>query len=520
MSRATQATVAILRKDFLQLWPLVVITAALLLMRNLAANYISGTSGMATLLMLASSVACCTLLIAAVQQDALVSERHDWLTRPIPRISLFVAKTIFILATIMVPADLSSMLAALIDGRSASESILMGTQFSVVWFAPLLALAGIAAMTRSLLQAAGMLLGIAVVAIGLEPLIARLGVGVGEEVFAGGSAWIPLWIYLSILIVASVIVLWSQYARRHLSASRVTVAAAVSLALCVPALLSWRVVFAVQKTFSSATDDHAFEATLAPGCLPAISVEPFDSGSERSAPVDPRLVSRLDPSVWPSEQREAAGHNAVGFSATLDSKVAAGWRANIGYVTASYLSPDDAVLGKAWSSRLTPARTNHSDGAASDSHFWLISRANYDSLRAQGARLRLQYSFSLLEPVATTTITADGTPHFAEGLGYCSAKVNNSKRAVEVTCLKRGSQPAYIVANFAEEPAYEAKSSGFPDYTPAILELLTVRNRQIQLPLPQTPRLASITVTAFEPRAHKDAQFILPGMLGDASCKL
>jgi hypothetical protein len=410
------------------------------------------------------------------------------------------------------------MIAALIRGRSAIEAIMVGTQFSLIFLAPVLALAGIAAMTRSMRQAAGMLLGIAVVVFATEPFVARWGVG--EEVFAGGSAWVPLWVLLSVLFLASVIVLWLQYARRDLRASRVTVAAAVLLALLIPAFLSWRAVFAVQKMFSSDTEVRALEAKLAPGCLPTISVEPFDSSSDRSAPTDPRQVARLEPSVWPAEQREAAGPNAIGFSTTLESKVPPGWRASVGYVTAIYLNADDKVLGKVTSSRMTPARTSPADGVASDSHFWLLSRARYDSLQAQGAHLRLQYSLSLLKPVATTTIVADGAPHFAEKLGYCRAKANNSKRVVEVSCLERGSQHAYLTANLSGEPAYNARPSNFPDFTPAFLRLFTVQERTTQLPLPRAPEDASVTVTAFDPIAHKDAQFTLPGMLGDASCKL
>ena len=517
MSRAIRAIAAILRKDFLQLWPLVAITVALLFLQNLLSVTTSSEPTMKALLLAAGWIACCALLIATIQQDALVSEQHDWLTRPIPRISLFAAKTIFILATIAVPANLSSLLAALIHGRTASEAILLGTQFSVIFVAPLLALAAIATMTRSLLQAAGMLLGIAVVVFSLEPIVAKMSVG--EEVFAGGSAWIPLWTYLLILFLASAVVLWLQYARRSLPASRVTVAAAVLLALVMPALLSWRAVFAVQKTFSAKAEGHALDAKLAPGCLPTIRVDPVKPSGVRPAPIDPGQVSHLAPIVWPAEQREAAGANAVGFSTTLESKVPPGWRASVGYVTATYLSADDKVLEKVWSSGMAPARTSTADGVTSDSHFWLLSRARYNSLVAQGAHLRLQYSVSLLEPVVSTTLVADGAPHFAEGLGYCRAIPNDSKGMVEIGCLKRGTQHAYLTAHLADEPAYAAKPSNFPDYTPAILRLLTVNERHTQLPLPRTPDIAKVAITAFEPRSHEDVQFTLPGMLGDASCK-
>ena len=492
---------AVLRKDFLQLWPVVALTAALLFVRNVSFPFLGPpTANLRTLIEVANGLACWTLLVAVIQQDALTGVRHDWFTRPIARGSLFAAKAIFIIVAITVPADLSLIAGSLLSGHSLSEALLEGAQFSLNWIAPLTILAAVAALSNTLLQAAAItLIAMAGAAI-LLPVSGAIGIG-DNDVYGPGVGWIAESIYLLMLFVASAAVLWLQYARRSFRRAATLAAVAAVIAACGPGYITWGQVFAVQKLFSTADQEQKFQTTLAPGCFRPDELH-----------------------IWGPNDLRRAGPDPIRFFTTIEDTVPAGGSLIVGPARLDYIDENGKTLARLSAPRASPPPRDPRRGTAGsrfDSHYWLLPRATYERLRTQKVHAHLTYSLSLLEPVTSADVLADDSRRYIEGLGFCGAKVgapgaDTRGRAIHADCLKYGPQPALLSAVVKGDPASEGFETS-ADFRPSLLELLSVRRSPLYVWSKQsgTP---TVTLTAFEARAHVDRTFTVPGILGGEQC--
>jgi hypothetical protein len=501
MSRHIQVAFAIVRKDFLQLWPLAGLAVALLFLRNLLPDTSSPPAPqLAALATLAMCLACGALVIATLQQDAPASARHDWLTRPIPGASALIAKVLFICAALAVPAMLGGMIHALIEDRTLGEAVANGTDLSLLWIGVFLAVAAAAAITTTLLQTAGVLaLGIAFSLI-VSLLMIRISSG-GDARILMGIGWIPASFYLLVVVTASVIVLWLQYTRRATKVSRVTFAATVVILSIAPSLFTWSTTFAIQKALSSSRiGADELQLGLAPGCFARVSESPIQRQ---------RLATPL----------KAPAPDAIDFVTTLESKVPPGWRVSVGNVKATYLSDDGKALQSPALAGVNPAATTSEDGKGSSSNAWILSRAAFNSLLTQRVRLNLVYSLSVLEPFASASISTNGERRYFPELGYCSASTDSVTGTVSVSCYKRGAQPALLSATAPGVALTDDRS--YPQYRPALMELLSTENHQIRLRLPENvSSTPSVTVTAYRARGHVDREVTAAGILGGEQCKL
>jgi hypothetical protein len=483
MSRGTLVMKAVLRKDFLQLWPIVALTAALLLLRNIVFTLL--TIPMPTLRMsleIATALAGSTLLVAVIQQDALTGVRHDWLTRPVPRGSLFAAKLLFIVVAITVPADIGLIVGSVLSGHSWSEALVDGSQFSLNWIGPLLILAALATLTNTLLKAAATILAVMAFAALVTPVTMTFGPD-NDVIFGSGVLWITESIYLLLLLAASGGVLWIQYTQRNLRRSIAVVAIATVLAVCGPLLLTQRQVFGLQKWFSSAADEQKIGTTLAPGCFPTTAADP------------------------------------VTFTTTLDAKAPSGSLLLVGAARLRYVDDEGHVL-----TTMKPAVAAspvRAIGSKSELYHWVLPRATYEQMVTRRAHSQLTYAVSLLEPTVRADIVADGSRRYIEGLGFCGATLRGTDpdrgRTIWVDCLKQGAQPAQISVTMKGEAA-SGHADTMPDFRPSWLELLTVRRWQLRISSEQPSTVPTVTVTAFEARAHVDRTFTVPGVLGGEQC--
>jgi hypothetical protein len=148
------------------------------------------------------------------------------------------------------------------------------------------------------------------------------------------------------------------------------------------------------------------------------------------------------------------------------------------------------------------------------SHFWLVPRASYELALQQSARLQLEYSASLLAPTTTAELTVDGERKYFAGLGFCSAKWDQAISTVRVTCFKRGEQPALLMAELPDAPESSEAPSGFPDYTPTALEILSGASYRMSLRYTAGDHPQRAKVTAYQARAHINRQVVAPGLLG------
>jgi hypothetical protein len=483
MSRETLVMKAVLRKDFLQLWPIVALTAALLLLRNIVFTLL--TIPMPTLrvaLEIATALAGGTLLVAVIQQDALTGVRHDWLTRPVPRGSLFAAKLLFIVVAITVPADIGLIVGSLLSGHAWSEALVDGSQFSLDWIGPMLILAALATLTNTLLKAAATILAVMAFVALVTPVTMTFGPD-NDVIFGSGIGWITESIYLLLLLAASGGALWIQYTQRNLRRAIAVVAIATVLAVCEPLFLTQRQVFGLQKLFSSAADEQKIGTTLTHGCFPILAADPLT------------------------------------FTTSLEEKVPPGSLLLVDAVRLRHLDDQDRIV-----STLKPALAAaplRTSGSRSELHHWIWPRAAYEQLKAQRVHAQLTYSISLLEPTVSADIAADGARRYIEGLGFCGATLRGTDpergRTVWVDCLKHGAQPAQISVTMKGDPS-SGHADTTPDFRPSWLEVLTVRRWQLRISSVQPATVPTVTVTAFEARAHVDRTFAVPGVLGGEQC--
>lgn len=496
MSRGTTVVKAVMRKDFLQLWPVVALCAVILFIRNISFPFLApAANGLRVMIEIANGLACCTLLVAVIQQDALTGVRHDWFTRPVSRGSLLAAKAIFIVLAITVPADLSLLVGSLVSGHSFIEALSEGAEFSLNWIAPLLMLAAVATLSNTLLKAAAMTLAAMAAAAILIPLSGAIGVG-DNRVYGPDVGWIAESFYLLILMTASAIVLWLQYAQRNFQRAAVIAVIAMLVALCGPAYISWSQVFAVQKLFSSPKQEQRVETALASGCFPRLAAHQLR--------------------FWGPDRLRRAGPDPIGFSTTLEHAMPAGWLLNVDAVKLDYVDNTGRTL------TTLQGVTTYPPESKFRTYYWLLPRATYNSLRARNVQTRLTYSLSALEPSNPADIEADGSRRYIEGIGFCGARVAEEEVggrgwAIKADCLKRGPQRAMLSAVVKGNPM----SSGFAtsgDYRPSFLELLAVRRTSLPLWSKQPSPNPTVTLTSYEPRVHVDRTFTVPGILGGEQC--
>jgi hypothetical protein len=497
---------AIIRKDLTVLWPLVVIVVLLPLLRsdvvlqglsndNLRAGTI-GVSVLATML----------LVVAVVHQDASASLRDDWLTRPIPRWTMVAAKLVFIAAVVWLPAMATSFVSALAGDYPAGEAVARATSVGYATLGAILAVVAFAAVTSTLLEAAGALVAFMVAAIVVQAVSGSV-LPDGKGTLVAGAEWLSFAPAISLPLVIAVPVLWLQYGQRRTLPARALVAGACSVAL-VPVLTTPPAMFSVQRLLNPSTDAvRTAGAALAPGCFPRIATE-TESGDITDA------ARRL----WDGDQRAKAGPRPIAFSTTVaPSGVPAGWKAMIGFAQAFFSDANGRILHRLQGANAVFGRPDGIDASTSATHFWLASRHAYEEAARQSAGLRLNYFVSLLEPTVSTEIGVHDARQHVPGFGYCSAGPDASPAAISIDCFLRGRRPALLTARWSGETAAREVMTR-PDYTPAALEILGGAPSHLSLSRPRGSTASRVTLTAYEARAHAEMVVDAPGLLGGPSC--
>ncbi|MSP20925.1 MAG: hypothetical protein EXQ93_05280 [Alphaproteobacteria bacterium] len=120
MNRSLTVAAAVLRKDFIALWPLALFAATMIGLRLYFTH--SSAELIAIFMELLGYLSCIFLVIAIVQQDATASLRHDWRTRPIARHELLLAKTAFLILAIFVPLVAGEIAFGLSSGQPLGEA--------------------------------------------------------------------------------------------------------------------------------------------------------------------------------------------------------------------------------------------------------------------------------------------------------------------------------------------------------------------------------------------------------------
>jgi len=182
------------------------------------------------------------LVLRVVQRDGLVGTEPDWLTRPVRRWQVVLAKVLFVGLFVVTPMAIRDAIVVSANGFPV-RGYLAGLGWSLaVWIGVfLLPAAAIGVVTRTIPQALMGVLGLVAV-FGLTDIHGVDWLGVG---------WVPMGMAALIGAVAAALVLWVQYGWRWAVGARVLGVVGVVAAVIVLMVLPWKAAFFFQRFFAS-----------------------------------------------------------------------------------------------------------------------------------------------------------------------------------------------------------------------------------------------------------------------------
>ena len=500
----------VLWRDFLVLWPLALLVAMLLAVNPFVGDV--KVSLIRELFPPLAALSCAIISIGLVQQDAAASLRHDWLTRPIGRGELLVAKLVFLFLVVIVPMVLGDLVHGLaIDGFSLGEAVSRALSLESLVLTIVLLSCTAAAITSTFLEAAGAAIAVAVMVILLASGILLV---VGEGGFFSGSAWIVTSTLYAAVLASTALVLWLQYLRRSTVGARLALAAVAAGTTLAVVTVPFPMVFALQKAVAAElARAESFALQLAADCFPSANIE-FGEGPGAQY-TGPNYTAETALIAWDGDTRRQAGAHAIAFlsSARIDG-VPEGWRPMISHVQTTVMTADGRPLTTLEPGRHTAVWGSASDGTPVAQHAFLLPRAQYEEFAAQAARLRLDYSVSLLRPVLTVDVPVDDERRFFPGLGYCSAVTEARIRRTVLSCWMNQMHPALLVAYADGVPAM-GMNVGTPDYRPSMLGFLGDAEHTTTLPA----AVPTVRLTAFQAAAHVSRQVETSAILGSVGCR-
>jgi hypothetical protein len=498
----------IVRKDWRQLWPLVTLVA-IAQGANVALQIALGHFGEPPALALVGQVVpylvwlgIVLLITATVHQDALPGVTQDWLVRPIDRGALLRAKVLFVLIAVHVPMLFADITHAVVEGFTIAESLRAALEHTglviVVLDAPAFAMA---TLTRS---ATEVLVGF--LAMWLAVL---LGVGIGVIARGGapppfastGMQWMTPVFWSAIAGLSALVVVPLQYFRRATSKARTIVVGAVLLAPTL-SFLSWDAAFSLQQRLSSRP---SLARSIVVGFDPTLADASVTNGGEAvtNTTLLPLLISGVEP----------------------DSIVASD-RTMI-----RLIDENGALLFAGSTTGGRPRDDFHvrvgSEGAVHSQQRIVLPEKIYRRVRTTSVRAEVDYSLTLFQGDAASSIAAlDGATRSAT-FGWCRTQVDQDGDDIEVGCLAVGPAPTCISAtleNTVTGRRNAERLSCVPDYMPFRAHLFPdalsqfgggVRFRdpqgQIRFPVDGSQLTnAQVNMKSYRPVAHFTRHLVIP----------
>ena len=330
----------------------------------------------------------CYLIVAVIHEDPLPGDRQAWLTTPIRRSSVFLAKLIFLAIFLNLPLCLSYTIALLANGLTPWHYLpnVIWQQFActALWVTPAAALAAVTTGLRQFIAAL-------IAGCGAALMFALLqGALKTPDYQWGGVAWV-LSAGMAILFLAiAAMVLSLAYLKRDITTARFVLAGGVLFCGLLPTFDLWPLAFQIQELLSPRPGEAArvglcFDAARHPAmgadAVPSLSGDPVRVEipiAVTGMPPDAELVCE--------RVRASITMGAVSWNS--------GWR------------PDGEFL------RGEPQQWEHLD----------IDRAALDRMRGQNVRLHIRAALTLLGPPSGTPVPIHSAHRYVPGIGFCSAQ--------------------------------------------------------------------------------------------------
>jgi len=449
----------IIKKDARLLWLVIIANAVLQLVaaplgikllttfnNTPTYNIVSDMSRMLSLVSLAFVRAggMTLLIILVVQQDSLLSVRQDWLTRPVLRRDLLLAKLLFILIVVQGPMLLANLLAVLAwpAGLSVTDAI-FGSLLSFISFS--LPMVIVASVTQNIRRTAIVLLLLFLV---IVPYLYFTGYGAVTKAAHNGTMPLVVAAQFVVILIAALIVLPLQYFRRNTRLAAIILAPLSLIYLSVP-FLPWPTSFAIQKNLSSQPNAAATVSL-------SYDTEPEDASGSAfgNVKVPLRVAGLSEGDILLARDEEVRLLDADGKTLYDDKQ---------------YQEKDfDTVNEELWPEW-------RQDGAG-DIHTYAglnIPDTLYGAIKDRKVRVEVAYSLILLKKgLGGRLRLPDGTQNIP-GLGACTAGyAGGFKGIVDVSCVNpasNGQCETYFVENISTGQRQPLEQNCYPDITPAPL---------------------------------------------------
>ena len=431
------------------------------------------------LLMSAWLIASVIWVVMLVHQDALPSTKQDWLTRPIRRMDVLVAKVIFAVLVVQgasIAGDLTQGLSSGFPFGQSFHAAIMRAAIGVVWITIPALLIG--ALTQSIPDAmvtsVVFVLGIVVF---MVVAIALSGGSIRQLNPTNGSSveWIGNLLRYLLVVVGGAIVMVMQYRTRKTLHSR-RVAAGVLFVMLSSQTLGWKPIFALEKRLSS---------------------QPGVAG-EIGFAWRPRAQS------MPNETRQDPFHGAIpnlgnpngtsGFPLTV-----------AGLPADSVLSEDEvAVVLRDANGRMLyavngkPIQIWHEDaqsGPVAYDQNVIIPPQLLQENKDLFIRVETRLSVTLFKLVTSYSMAAVGGDIRMPKFGRCKSKIDSGATDVKVDCMQIGPGPT-CTSVFLEDPRDGSRSRPLrachPNYSPYIDQPIPDSVSRFRMDLPFRDRTGQL----------------------------
>lgn len=532
---------AIIKKDLLGLLPLVLLSLAVFLIQPVIANlnleemvgdsefWVNLTANFYWLGYFLASL----LLVSVLQQDPAVSLNHDWLTRPVARTDLLLAKILFLVITVCVPVVLSRFLVNL--GNDFSPAVSLEYALAIEKLPALLPiplLFAVALLTPTLRKTIFLLVVTFVVFIlpswsVSRPLLEMIGIDFGGEF--SGMMWVQGLPIFAAGVIGSIIIYWSLYQRRQERRAYwvfVGMMVIVFLTVFPPAsLYNWDDAIAINRTLINGSDTTLEDAVVlehAMACFPAAVMD--------AANADTRSDALMEQAAWMDLPRRFAGSSAITFATTVRSRdmlvewfapagmqreVRVDWRMDRirtqGRITADSLDEDIQLV------RSPTALNRYAPISSIDTDYWLVAGADVQRLAQDpSARLVLDFDIALLSPTAYELET-DGLRREFPELGSCKAEIDHSTNNINVDCVKRGARADLVSAELIGIAASRADSNIRASTMPRWIEAIGREHYELSVLSPGLVNSTAVMLTAYKLERIVHKQLITEGLLGAAA---
>jgi hypothetical protein len=451
----------VVRKDLRLLWPLGVactlLQAVLALLEYRPESFAASEGGNAAamILSLSTGIGLVLTILLVVQQDALPGVNQDWLTRPIRRRDLLIAKILFVLFIIHGPIVAFHFVRGIAEGLAPGEmlraTLLSNLELALLFSLPVLTLGALSkTVTEALVTALAALLFV---------LLATL-VGATFEMTVShsfhldgptddtGIAWMVGFLRHAVLILTAAAVVGLQYYRRDTRTSRIVLAAGL-LVFAMVGRLPWQPAFALQKALSPQPDAGRAVvlkvAASAAGTASSFALQDADSEA-RQRPVRggrQRLILGIEVEGLPAEASLHADRVALrvldGAGATLYRGTGQDWDLRAGNRTASLRQVID------------------------------LPKNVYARSADRPVRIEIDYSLTLLKARVLSELSAIDGNAMLEGVGRCASRLDEDGGGFEVGCDAAGELPPCFSLSLRRDDKPELDEETFVcdlDYAP------------------------------------------------------